>query len=320
MIYFTNVSPQEQHMVFIGRWSPFHRGHMAIMQSKRTEHPSLPLLIMVRDRKNEPYPATVRAEYIKRWMEENGIRGTIMIIPDIEGVYWGRDVGYNVGQIDVDEAVKQISGTKIRRGIAGSSGTWVTQVASVESASMLSPKVAAIQTRGQVIWLTGCPSSGKTTIGAAVESEIHRVYPYMRTRMLDGDDMRTSPLADHVGFSRKDRAGHIRRMAYLAKMFADCGVVVVCSFVSPDRAVRDEAKALIGANRFLEVYVKAKKQTRLLRDTKGLYKKALAGKIRNLTGYNAIYERPIHPDVICDTDVQSVEACTRSVMERMVSV
>lgn len=320
MIYYTNTSLQEPHMAFIGRWSPLHQGHIAIVQSKRLDHPNLPVLMMVRDTKTEAYPATVRAEYIKLWMVEEQIKGTIMIIPNIEGVYWGRDVGYHVGEVNVDDALKRISGTNIRSSIGEPSKHWQELVASKASAPILSPRISAIQSRGLVIWLTGCPSSGKTTIARSLDEAIHRQYPYLRTCRLDGDDMRTSPLAVHVGFTKKDRAQHIRRMAYMAKMFADCGVVVICSFVSPDRPVRSEAKHMIGADRFTEVYVHAKKSTRYLRDVKGLYKKAKEGKITNLTGYNAPYQKPIHPNVRCNTDLLSVSDCVRLILNGITSV
>lgn len=306
-------------MAFIGRWSPLHQGHIAIVESKRREHPELPVLMMVRDTKTEAYPATARAEYIRLWMTEEKIKGTIMIIPNIEGVYWGREVGYHVGEVHVDEELKRISGTKIRNSIGQESKHWQRLVASKASASMLTPRISDIQSRGLVIWLTGCPSSGKTTIALALDDAIHRQYPYLRTCRLDGDDMRTSPLAMHVGFTKKDRAEHIRRMAYMAKMFADCGVVVICSFVSPDRPVRSEAKHMIGAERFTEVYVHAKKSTRYLRDVKGLYKKAKAGKITNLTGYNAPYQKPNHPQVRCDTDLLSVSDCVHLILAAITS-
>lgn len=306
-------------MAFIGRWSPLHRGHIAIVESKRREHPELPVLLMVRDTKTEAYPAAVRAEYIRLWMTEMNIKGTVMIIPNIEGVYWGREVGYHVGEVNVEDELKRISGTKIRSSIGQASRRWKRLVASKTSASILTPRISAMQSSGFVIWLTGCPSSGKTTIARALDEAIHRQYPYLRTCRLDGDDMRMSPLAAHVGFTKKDRADHIRRMAYMAKMFADCGVVVICSFVSPDRSVRNEAKHMIGADRFTEVYVFAKKNTRYLRDGKGLYAKAKEGRIRNLTGYNAPYQKPTHPHVRCDTDLLSVSDCVDLILNTITS-
>lgn len=302
-------------MTFIGRWCPFHRGHIAIIEKKRSECPGVPVMMMVRDTQTDEYPAVIRAEYIKLWMVEHNIKGTIMIVPNIEGVYWGRDVGYHVGKIDVDMQYEKISGTKIRKNIHQGSKQWERIVASKKTASMLMPSMAPILSSGLVVWLTGCPSSGKTTIATALESEVRKQYPYLKIMRLDGDDMRTSPLASHVGFTKKDRADHIRRMAYIAKMFADCGVLVICSFVSPDRSVRHEVRKMIGSKRFVEVYVRAKKQTRLARDVKGLYTKAQMGRLINLTGYNAPYQPPNKPEAICDTDALSVEECVSLLLE-----
>ncbi len=315
MIYYSNSKLDKPHMTFIGRWSPFHKGHTAIMNVKRSEHPNLPILIMVRNTKEDIYPPTIRAEYIKIWMQNNAIKGTIMIVPNIEGVYWGRGVGYNVGLIDVDMSVQKISGTRIRKQMSKKISTWKQEVATQHASYMLSRDISTIIDRGLVIWLTGCPSSGKTTIANALIQKLNAMYPYLKTQLLDGDDMRSSPLAAHVGFTKKNRAEHVIRMAYLAKMFADHGILVICAFVSPDRAVREEAQKMVGKNRFLEVYVLASQQTRMRRDTKGLYKKAKSGKIKNFTGFNAVYEAPKNPSIICDTDHAASDDCVRTILD-----
>jgi len=317
MIYYTNATLTLPHMAFIGRWSPFHKGHVAIMNKKRSEHPSLPVLIMIRNTKEDAYTPSARAEYIKIWMLENNVKGTVMIVPNIEGVYWGRGVGYNVGLVDVDRSVQQISATDIRRAMTKRSSSWHKVVANENAAYVLSPSISEIIHQGLVIWLTGCPSSGKTTIAQTMEKELHMRYPHIKTQILDGDDMRASPLAIHVGFSKKERADHIRRMAYVAKMFADHGIVVICAFVSPDRAVRQQAQTTIGKRRFKEIYIFASKKTRMNRDTKGLYKKAVQGKLTNLTGYNVPYEKPSTPLVVCNTDVQTVSSCVLTIIARV---
>lgn len=314
MIYYSNSALYLPHMTFIGRWSPFHKGHVAIVQKKRREHPTLPVLILIRDTGRGAYSPSVRAEYIKRWMVAENIRGTIMVIPNIEGIYWGRKVGYTVEQVIVDKELETISGTEIRRLVHKTTNSWKHSVAQASSAYMLSKKTSDIIERGRVVWLTGCPSSGKTTIANAFVQRVKVLYPHLKTQILDGDIMRLSPLAVHVGFSRKDRADHIRRMAYLAKMFADHGILMICSFVSPDRSVREEAKNAVGEDRFLEVYVKASQKTRIQRDTKNLYHKAILGKLSNLTGYNAPYQKPLHPALTLDTDVLSSDACVHKLL------
>lgn len=315
MIYYTNASLTTAHMAFIGRWSPFHQGHIALINKKRLEHPKIPILIMVRNTGTDMYSAATRAEYIKSWMTQEGIQGTLMIVPNIEGVYWGRGVGYHVEQIDVDLATLAISGTAIRKEILSDSKAWKSRIANKKSSYILSPAISHIVDRGLVLWLTGCPSSGKTTIAKAVMSKLNTTYPHLKTQVLDGDNMRSSPLASGVGFSKIDRNDHIRRMAYLAKMFADHGICVICAFVSPYRNVRQEAKKIIGKNRFIEIYVKASLKTRVRRDAKGLYKQAASGKLKQFTGYNAPYEVPKQPAITCDTDKQSVDESVHSIMQ-----
>lgn len=320
MIYYSNTPLITPHMTFIGRWSPLHKGHTAIINAKRSEHPNLPVLVMVRNTKEDIYPPTVRAEYIKIWMLQHNIRGTIMIVPNVEGVYWGRGVGYNVGMVDVDISVQKISGTAIRKEITKNSASWKSRVANDKASYMLSSAISAIVDRGCVIWLTGCPSSGKTTIANALNQKLHEVYPHLKTQLLDGDDMRESPLAINAGFSKEDRANHILRMAYLANMFAVHGIVVICAFVSPDASVRNKAKNIIGKDRFVEVYVQADKKTRMIRDVKGLYKKAKSGEIKNLTGYNAPYEKPVHPNVICNTKKTSASDCVIKILTHVMKL
>jgi adenylyl-sulfate kinase len=319
MIYFTNTNLRKPHMTFIGRWSPLHKGHLALLQKKIKEHPSVPILVMVRDTNTDSYPATIRAEYIKIWMQKSGVHGTIMIIPNVEGVYWGRKVGYNVGVIDVDEKTKKISGSAIRRKIVSKKSLWKNDVAHAPAAALLSPQISKILDQGKVIWLTGCPSSGKTTLAHSLQTRLAGQYPYLKTQILDGDDMRASPLSRGTGFSPEDRAEHIRKMAHLAAMFANHGICVICAFVSPERKIRAEIKKRIGAKRFTEVYVKASLKTRLKRDKKGMYKKAISGQIKNFTGYSAPYEPPHASAVICDTDKQSINESVGLIISRVFS-
>ncbi len=320
MIYFTNTTLTVPHMAFIGRWSPFHKGHTAIILKKLAGQPESPVLIMVRDTGRETLSATIRAEYIKIWMTEQHIQGTIMIIPNIEGIYWGRGVGYKTELVDVDVKLKRISGTKIRKRMSEQNTRWQQLIANPKSSYVLSSSIATVMTRGLVLWLTGCPSSGKTTIAEALKTELHEKFPHVKTQILDGDDMRNSPMAARVGFTKRDRAEHILRMAYLAKLFADHGIIVICAFVSPDRTIRQKAKTIISRHRFLEIYVRATKKTRINRDTKGLYKLASQGKLSNLTGFNASYEIPKRPDVICDTDKHTTMKNVEMIISRITAL
>ncbi|MEK7801730.1 MAG: adenylyl-sulfate kinase, partial [Pseudomonadota bacterium] len=224
-----------------------------------------------------------------------------------QGIYWGRGVGYKTGYVEAPKILQKISGTQIRKNISAKTAGWKQSLAHKKSGYMLTAKISSILEHGHVIWLTGCPASGKTTIANALLKKIARHYPHVRTQLLDGDVMRSTPMADTVGFTREDRARHILRMAYLAKMFADQGILVVCAFVSPDRAVRAKAKNIIGTERFVEVYVKTSLPIRIKRDKKGLYKKARTGIIQNLTGFNEPYEMPDNPEIVCANDSRAVE-------------
>lgn len=154
-----------------------------------------------------------------------------------------------------------------------------------------------------VVWLTGLSGSGKSTIAKGVE---HKLYENgVMTKLLDGDNLRTG-LNGNLGFSEEDREENIRRVAEVAKLFATAGIVTLCSFVSPTVKIREQASHIIG-NDFLEVYVKASFETCAERDVKGLYKKALAGEIKNFTGLDAPFEEPEKPYLTIDTNIQSAD-------------
>src|SRR5690606_15928480 len=142
-------------------------------------------------------------------------------------------------------------------------------------------------------------------------------FSRMKVQILDGDVMRNTPMAENIGFSKEDRAAHIRRMGQLAQMFADQGILVIASFVSPDAKVRADIKKAIGKDRFSEIYVKASKKERMDRDVKSMYKKAKEGKIENFTGFNAPYDVPKKPLVTCDTDKETIDESVAKVFRRV---
>lgn len=317
MIFYANVNPNIPHMLFVGRWTPFHNGHISIIEKKRKENPDIPIMIQIRSTNYDQYSPIVRAEVIKKWMKKNKIKGTIMIIPDIEGIYWGRGVGYKLEEVKVKDTVKKISATKIRDNMKKRNKKWTKYVADKEIANLLSPKISNIIDKGKVIWLTGCPCSGKTTIANALLKKIKKMFPQLKIERLDGDVMRNTPMAENVGFSKKDRAKHIRRMGYLAKMFADHGILVIAAFVSPNKKIREDVKKIIGKKRFVEIYIKASQKERIKRDVKGMYKKAIRGEIKNFTGYNAPYEEPEKPSIICDTDKEKVNQNVEKIINKV---
>lgn len=152
-------------------------------------------------------------------------------------------------------------------------------------------------TPGCVIWLTGLPSGGKSTLAVLLEQELRDRD--LRVERLDGDEVRTR-LTRGLGFSRQDRDENVRRVAYVARLLAAHGVFVITALISPYRATRDEARAEIG--RFLEVHVRCDLQECIRRDVKGLYRRALAGEIAAFTGVSDPYEPPLAPEVVVETD------------------
>jgi adenylylsulfate kinase len=158
--------------------------------------------------------------------------------------------------------------------------------------------------QGVTVWLTGLSGSGKSTIAVAAEAALvkrgHLAY------VLDGDNVRHG-LNKNLGFSPEDRTENIRRIGEVAKLFTDAGVIVITSFISPYRADRDAVRNLMSDGDFVEVLVDASVETCESRDVKGLYAKARAGEIPEFTGISAPYEEPHEPELVLDTNTQSVE-------------
>ena len=148
--------------------------------------------------------------------------------------------------------------------------------------------------RGCVLWFTGLSGSGKSTLANALDAELHGRG--IKTVLLDGDNVRHGLCGD-LGFSADDRHENLRRIAEVAKLMADTGLVVLTAFVSPYRSDRDRARAIVGPERFAEIYVDAPIEVCATRDVKGLYAKAQAGLITDFTGVNSPYEAPLAPEL-----------------------
>ncbi len=157
--------------------------------------------------------------------------------------------------------------------------------------------------KGVTVWLTGLSGSGKSTIAVAAEEVL--VSRGRLACVLDGDNVRHG-LNKNLGFSPEDRTENIRRIGEVAKLFTECGVIVFTSFISPYRADRDLVRGIHPEGRFVEAYVSASVGTCESRDVKGLYKKARAGEIPEFTGVSAPYEAPERPELVLDTNRQSV--------------
>lgn len=166
--------------------------------------------------------------------------------------------------------------------------------------------------QGVTIWFTGLPCCGKTTIADQV-GVILRGKGFLVER-LDGDLVRQN-FSDDLGFSKKDRDENIRRAIFLAKMLTRNNVVVLASFVSPYQRQRRKARKEI--KQFVEVYVRCPVKICMKRDVKGMYKKALEGKIKHFTGVDDPYEEPESPELIVDTDIESVEESVGKVLQKI---
>lgn len=152
--------------------------------------------------------------------------------------------------------------------------------------------------RGCVLWLTGLSGSGKSTIARGLEYKL--IHSGRTAYVLDGDEIRAG-LNKDLDFTQAGRTENIRRIAEVARIFAECGIICITSFISPLRAHREAARAIIGPDRFFEIYLTASLEVCEARDPKGMYKKARAGLIKNFTGIDSAYERPEKPDIELDT-------------------
>ncbi|OUS31483.1 adenylyl-sulfate kinase [Gammaproteobacteria bacterium 45_16_T64] len=155
-----------------------------------------------------------------------------------------------------------------------------------------------------LLWLTGLSGAGKSTIANELECEMYRGGHH--SYILDGDNVRQHLNGD-LGFSNGDRVENIRRIAEVSKLFVDSGMIIIAAFISPFRAERELAKRLLEEGEFVEVYVKASLDICEKRDSKGLYKKARLGEIKNFTGIDSPYEEPVSPDIVIDNALNSVE-------------
>ena len=171
------------------------------------------------------------------------------------------------------------------------------------------------QAHGFTLWFTGLSGAGKSTLAAAVSAELRRSA--IPVEVLDGDEVRQN-LSRGLGFSREDRDINIRRIGYVAKLLTRNGVAVITAAISPYRAIRDEVRESIGA--FIEVYVKASLDECIRRDTKGLYRRALAGEIPQFTGVSDPYEEPVSPELVIDTEREEITDSTARVIDRLLEL
>lgn len=165
--------------------------------------------------------------------------------------------------------------------------------------------------RGVMLWFTGLSGSGKSTVAIALERELHRRG--LLCRILDGDNIRTGINAN-LGFSAEDRRENIRRIAEVAKLFVDTGIITIAAFISPTEEIRRMARNIIGADDFREIYISTPLAECERRDVKGLYARARRGEIEHFTGISAPFEAPAHPALSLDTSRLSLEESVERIL------
>lgn len=162
-----------------------------------------------------------------------------------------------------------------------------------------------------LLWFTGLSGSGKSTIANVVEQELYKLG--VKTYTLDGDNIRKG-INNDLTFAPEDRTENIRRIAEIANLMVDAGVVTLAAFVSPYKKDRENIKNIVKDVNFVEVYVNTSVEECERRDVKGLYKKARAGEIKNMTGISAPYEAPENPDIEIKTEEKTVEEAVHDIM------
>ena len=169
-------------------------------------------------------------------------------------------------------------------------------------------KEARLGQKGQVLWFYGLSGSGKSTIAQALDRQLHEEGKL--TKVLDGDNVRAG-LNGNLGFSDEDRAENIRRVAEVAKLFAEAGLITLVSLITPKRELRVTAREIIGADDVTLIYVKASFETCQQRDPKGLYAKVATGQVKQFTGKDSGFEEPdpVVDDMILDTEIHDISTC-----------
>ena len=166
-----------------------------------------------------------------------------------------------------------------------------------------------------VIWLTGLPCSGKTTISTELQSLL--LEKSLLAHTLDGDQIRKGLNSD-LGFSKEDRIENIRRIGEVAKLFADAGVIIIVAFISPFRKDRDRVRSNLQPGQFVEIYLDCPLEECEKRDYKGLYKRARSGEIQEFTGVSSPYEPPLTPEIQLKTHIRTSTECVGKIIDYLI--
>jgi len=281
----------KKYALFIGRWQPFHNGHKYLIDKAINEGKDVCIAIRETEiSEKNPYSVDQRMEMVKR-VYGNKIR--LISVPDIESINIGRKVGYDINRIDPPEDITVISGTNIRSG----------------KDDRIPPVVNEyLKSLNTTVWFTGLPCSGKTTLAKRLKEELdNRGY---KTALLDGDDVRDK-LNEDLSFSDRDRFENLRRIAHVAKLFNENGNFVIASFISPTNKMREMVKKIIPTIKI--IYLQCSLETCEKRDTRGMYKQAREGKIKDFTGIGAPFEIP-KTDLVVDTEKKRINACIEQIL------
>ncbi len=172
-----------------------------------------------------------------------------------------------------------------------------------------------LKQQAKVIWFTGLSGSGKTTIASLLEKRLFELNYFCQ--ILDGDNVR-SGINKNLKFTEKDRLENIRRIAEVSKLFMNCGIILICAFISPTNEIRQMAKDIIGEDDFLEVFVNTPLEICEKRDPKGLYKKARAGEIKNFTGISSPFETPENAFIDVENTNPDINKTVRNILLKIV--
>lgn len=296
--------------VFVGRWCPFHKGHLAIMQPKIDE--GKPLLILVRDTHYDIYPAEMRKRMIEATMAKLKVDAKVMIIDDIESINYGRGVGYEVNEVQVGNNIQCISATDIRKRIDNKDDSWKSYMAPGAD------KVLEdyLTKKGIVVWLTGLPKSGKTSIANFATDILMKSG--LRVENLDSNVMRKK-ITNNLGYTKEDREKNIEKATFISKLLARNGVVAISSFITPYESIRENIRNDIEQEaRFIEVYVKSSIENCKKRDTEGLYERAEKGELKDFTGVSDPFEEPKSAELVLDTDNNSLQECSQKLVDYLI--
>ncbi|HOO84790.1 MAG TPA: adenylyl-sulfate kinase [Prolixibacteraceae bacterium] len=171
-----------------------------------------------------------------------------------------------------------------------------------------------LKQRGKVLWFTGLSGSGKTTLASMLEKKLFEFNYFCQ--ILDGDNVR-SGINKNLRFTEEDRLENIRRIAEVSKLFMNCGIILICAFISPTAEMRNLAREIIGDDDFLEIFVNTPLEVCEQRDPKGLYKKARAGEIKNFTGISSPFEKPEKPFIEVDNTKPDMDETVKELLRKV---